>query len=291
MKKILITGSESYIGTSVENWFNQDIFRGRYQISTVDMRREEWINEDFSSYDVVFHVAGVAHQKETNENEHLYYEVNRDLSIKTAKKAKREGVRQFVLLSSMSVYGLSEGVITLNTKPNPSSHYGKSKLEADVAVKNLNDENFCVSILRPPLVYGKGCKGNYQLLRKCALNSPVFPLYQNQRSMVYIDNLAEYVRVIIDKQLPGIFFPQNKEYVSTCGMVRQIAKVHRRKILFIKAFNPMLSRSNALIVRKVFGNLIYIGGDVQKINMISFEESIRKTEEQEYKGEKYFKEK
>ena len=264
MKKILITGANSYIGTSFEKYMAQ--FGDEYVVNTVDMIGDGWKKKDFSSYDSVFHVAGIAHQKETLENAHLYYEVNRNLAIATAQKAKRDGVKQFILLSSMSVYGLETGVITKNTVPHPKSHYGKSKLQADEKIVKLNCDTFKVAILRPPMVYGKGCKGNYQRLRSFALKSPIFPDYPNQRSMVYIGNLCEFVKNMIDEQRRGLYFPQNAEYVNTSKMVKEIAEANGKLIRMTKVFNPFIKIILLRVVKKVFGNLVYDKSDLIEIN-------------------------
>lgn len=264
MKKILITGANSYIGTSFEKYMAQ--FGDEYVVNTVDMIGDGWKKKDFSSYDSVFHVAGIAHQKETLENAHLYYEVNRNLAIATAQKAKRDGVKQFILLSSMSVYGLETGVITKNTVPHPKSHYGKSKLQADEKIVKLNCDTFKVAILRPPMVYGKGCKGNYQRLRSFALKSPIFPDYPNQRSMVYIGNLCEFVKNMIDEQRRGLYFPQNAEYVNTSKMVKEIAEANGKLIRLTKVFNPFIKFVPLRVVKKVFGNLVYDKSDLIEIN-------------------------
>ncbi|MBP3793152.1 MAG: NAD-dependent epimerase/dehydratase family protein [Ruminococcus sp.] len=255
MKKILITGANSYIGTSFEKYMEQ--FGSDYSVDTVDMIGDSWKSVCFSGYDCVFHVAGIAHQKETLENAHLYYEVNRNLAIATAKKAKREGVKQFILLSSMSVYGMETGVITKKTIPHPKSHYGKSKLQADERIVKLDCDSFKVAILRPPMVYGKGCKGNYQRLRSFAFKSPIFPDYPNKRSMIYIDNLCEFVKQTIDSENHGLFFPQNAEYVNTSEMVKAIAEANGKNICFTKCFNLFIRLIPFRIIDKVFGSLIY----------------------------------
>ena len=190
MKKILITGANSYIGTHVENWLvKENSTQEKYKVDTLDMLDVNWINKDFTGYDVVFHVAGIVHQKETSRNESLYYEVNERLAISVAEKAKHSGIGHFIILSSMSVYGFDKGHITKSTLPSPKTHYGKSKYNADNRILEMANEKFVVSIVRPPMVYGKGCKGNYGLLRKIALKSPIFPKYNNERSMIYIDIL------------------------------------------------------------------------------------------------------
>ena len=255
MKKILITGAGSYIGTSFEKYMEK--FGNEYCIDTVDMIGDSWKSKSFSGYDCVFHVAGIAHQKETLENAHLYYEVNRNLAVATAKKAKREGVKQFILLSSMSVYGMDTGVITKQTVPHPKSHYGKSKLQADEKIVKLDCDSFKVAILRPPMVYGKGCKGNYQRLRSFAIKSPIFPDYPNQRSMVYIENLCEFVKNVVDEKKHGLYFPQNSDYVNTSEIVKLIAYENGKSIKLIKLFNPFIRLAPVGIVKKVFGSLVY----------------------------------
>ena len=262
MKKILITGAGSYIGTSFEKYMEQ--FGNNYSVDTVDMIGDSWKSVSFSGYDCVFHVAGIAHQKETLENAHLYYEVNRNLAIATAKKAKRDGVKQFILLSSMSVYGVETGVITKKTVPQPKSHYGKSKLQADEKIVKLDCDSFKVAILRPPMVYGKDCKGNYQRLRTFALKSPIFPDYPNKRSMVYIGNLCAFVKKTIDEEKSGLFFPQNAEYVNTSEMVRVIARLDNKKLFMPKIFNPFICLMRISIIKKVFGSLMY-----EKIDLVS----------------------
>ena len=255
MKNILITGKNSYIGTSLEKWLMKE--PDKYKVDSIDVKDESWKEYDFGKYDVVFHVAGIAHIKETKENKDLYYKINRDLAYEVAQNAKKDGVGHFIFLSSMSVYGIENGVIDKNTPLNPKTAYGKSKLEAEKLINTLQDDSFIIATLRPPMVYGKGCKGNYPRLAKLALKTPVFPKIDNKRSMIYIDNLSEFVKQLIDNRRGGLFFPQNAEYVNTSEMVRLIAEVHGRKIRMTKLFNPLLRLLDVSIVNKVFGDLVY----------------------------------
>lgn len=277
MKKILITGADSYIGTSFEKYMQQ--FE-EYTVDTVDMREETWRDKDFSVYDAVFHVAGIAHIKETTENASLYYKVNRDLAIETAKKTKESGVGVFVLLSSMSVYGKETGEINCATVPAPTSNYGKSKFEADETILQLADYDFRVAVLRPPMVYGKGCKGNYKRLSKLAKKTCAFPWINNERSMIYIENLCEFVRHVIDKCQTGIYFPQDKEYCCTSQMVEYIADCAQKKVIFMKIFNPIIRCMNISVVQKLFGNLVYekvdYGFDYHVVDAL--ENAIKKSE-------------
>lgn len=255
VKKILITGANSYIGTSFEKYIKQ--WSEKYKVDTIDMIDGNWKKKNFSGYDVVFHVAGIAHIKETKENAELYYKVNRDLVYEVARKSKNDGVKQFIFLSSMSVYGMETGVISKDTVPAAKSNYGKSKLQAEELIAPLQDSTFSIAVLRPPMIYGEGCKGNYVRLEKFALKSPIFPDIKNKRSMLYIDNLCEFVKMIIDDESKGLFLPQNDEYVCTSDMVREIAISHGKKIHMTKVFNPLLRVLKVSIVNKVFGNLIY----------------------------------
>lgn len=259
MKRILITGANSYIGTSFEHWLTK--YPDRYIVDTVDMVDGSWRNKDFSPYDVVFHVAGTAHVSSDPKLKDLYFKVNRDLAIETAKKAKSESVKQFIFMSSIIVYGdasKNKRVINKDTSPSPSNFYGESKLQAEEGLRALDDENFKIVILRPPMIYGKGCKGNYPKLSKAARILPIFPDIDNERSMLHIDNLCEFIRLMIDNEERGIFFPQNAEYVKTSEMVRLIAEANGKKIKLTKAFNPIIKRMYGInIVNKVFGNLVY----------------------------------
>lgn len=290
MKKILITGANSYIGTSLETYI-QNNYRDDYEIHTVDMLEGEWRNKSFGGYDSIFHVAGIAHSdngKISAEKEKLYYSVNTDLTIETAKKAKADGVKQFVFMSSAIVYGDSAPIgksklITRDTPVSPTNCYGDSKVKAEDGIRVLNDESFNVVILRPPMIYGNGSKGNYPLLVKIALKTPVFPYVNNARSMLYIENLCEFVRLMIENNEKGTFWPQNAEYSNTSELVRMIAEAHGKKVYLIKGFAwtlKILSHMTGL-VNKAFGNLTY-DQELSKYqicyNAVSRDDSIIKTE-------------
>lgn len=258
MKKVLITGANSYIGTSVEKYITEH-YPDECQFDTVDMVDGTWREKSFSGYDVVFHVAGIAHQKETKENAELYYKINRDLAIEVAQKAKADGVVQFIFLSSMSVYGLLTGRITKDSPLKPKTHYGKSKLQAENGIVSLADDSFKVCILRPPMIYGKGCKGNYQTLVKFAKKLKFFPYVKNERSMLYIENLCEFVRLMIVNEENGVFFPQNSEYTNTSKMVQMIAAAHGKKLHLVHGFGWAVKFMGLFtkLVRKAFGSLTY----------------------------------
>lgn len=265
MKKILITGAGSYIGTSFEEYMKQ--WSDRYQIDTVDMIGDGWMKYDFSGYDTVYHVAGIAHSdngKISKEKAKLYYEVNTKLTIRTAMKAKKAGVKQFIFMSSAIVYGDSAPIgkkkmITKDTPVKPANCYGDSKVKAENGLRKLEDENFKVVILRPPMIYGKGSKGNYPLMSKLAQKMPVFPYVDNCRSMLYIENLMEFVRLMIENEEHGTFWPQNAEYSNTSELVKMIAAEHCKRIVLVKGATVPLKLAGLAtgLVDKAFGNLAY----------------------------------
>lgn len=262
MKKILITGKNSYVGKSLERWLKN--YPGRYLIDSISLKDDSWKGQDFSKYDVVFHVAAVVHKEEKAEMKDLYYKVNRDLSIEVARKAKSSGVTQFIFMSTMAVYGKEgeideEVVITKETEPNPITYYGISKMEAENELMKLVDERFKVVVLRPPMIYGVNCPGNYARLEKLALKTPVFPFIKNKRSMLHVDKLCEDVKGYIDYEVSGLFLPQDNEYVNTSLLVKEIAEKNGKKLVLSNSlgfFVKTLGKRNALL-NKVFGNLIY----------------------------------
>ena len=261
MKRVLITGKNSYIGTAVERWLLRE--PENYVVDTIDMKDEAWVARDFSGYDVVFHVAAIVHQRERREAKAEYFRVNADLPVKVAAKAKADGVNQFIFMSTMGVYGENGKVgqaciITRQTVEQPTTYYGMSKLKAERDLAELGDSTFKIVVLRPPLVYGRNCPGNYLQLSLFARKAPMFPLFDNIRSMLHIDNLCEFIRLMIGHETSGRFFPQDAEYVSTSQLVKTIAKIHGRNIYMTRIFNPaiVLLRGGSLI-KKVFGNMIY----------------------------------
>lgn len=293
MKKVLITGAGSYIGTAFENWtvnHSLDIVT-----ETLDMKGEAWREHDFHGYDSIFHVAGLAHAdvgKVSEETKQLYYRVNCDLAVECAEKAKAEGVGQFIFMSSIIVYGDSAGigqqkVITRNTPLAPANFYGDSKVQAEAGLKKLDCDSFHVVILRPPMIYGKGSKGNYPLLAKLAGKLPFFPKEENQRSMLYIGNLCRFVELMVENEEQGVFYPQNKEYVRTADLVAAIAAEHGKRMRLTGIFHPALVLLGKMggkfgaLSDKAFGNLVYekeMSEYREEYRVYGFQESVHLTE-------------
>ncbi|MDX6153993.1 NAD-dependent epimerase/dehydratase family protein [Marinococcus sp. PL1-022] len=260
MKRLLITGGNGYIGSSLKKWLKH--YSNDYIVETISLRDESWKNANFSNYDVILHLAGIAHVSSDSKQKELYYKVNRDLTIEAAEKAKKDGVKQFIFMSSIIVYGdnsLNNGVITSSTIPYPKDFYGDSKLQAEQGIASLDSEGFKVAIVRPPMVYGENSKGNYPRLASLAKKTPIFPKVENKRSAIYIDNLCEFIRLTIEDQASGVFFPQNKEYISTSELVRLIAEVNGKNVMLTKIFNPFINllSKKVNIFYKLFGDLVY----------------------------------
>ena len=251
-----------------------------------------WKERDFSKYDTVFHVAGIAHADVGNVSEDVkqkYYQVNTDLTLEVANKAKEARVKQFIFMSSMIIYsGCDTKHITKDTKPKAENFYGDSKLQADLKLQEMNDESFKVVVVRPPMIYGKGSKGNYPQLAKLATKLPVFPIVDNKRSMLHIDNLCEFIKLMIDNEESGVFFPQNDEYTNTSDMVQMIANVKGHRIIMIPGFSKVITLLGSMnnkygqLANKAFGNYYYdmsMSESKNKYQVNNLEKSVILTEE------------
>ena len=268
-------GDDSYIGQSFEAFA-----KSRYDIKMVNSRDGVWKSVDFTGYDSVLHCAGIAHVKQTKKMMPLYYEINCDLAIDVAKKAKEEDVGQFIFLSTMAVYGTAKPEIVKDTAPNPnkSDFYGDSKLKAEQELQKLIGDGFKLCIVRPPMVYGKRCKGNFPKLVKLAKKVPIFPNYANRRSMIYIENLCSFFCRLVDGENEGVFLPQNQEYVNTTELVKNIAKCYGKRMFTTRLFNWLIwiLAKRVSVFEKMFGDLYYVKqGDESEYNVVDFEESVK----------------
>ena len=265
MTRLLITGATSYVGVSVANYLKK--WPDEFQVDAISLIDGSWRETSFRGYDAVFHVAGIVHDKKTKDDPaqaELYDRVNHRLAVETARKAKDEGVGQFIFMSTAGVYGLTaplgqELLIRRDTALSPSDNYGTSKLRAEEDLRKLADDHFRMVILRPPMIYGKGCKGNYVTLAKLAKKLPIFPKVENRRSVLYIDNLSELIRLLLEDRAEGTYCPQDSSYISTSWMVKQIARENGRRICLVGGFTWMLKllRKRFAAVDKAFGSLCY----------------------------------
>lgn len=169
-------------------------------------------------------------------------------------------------MSSIIIFGTKNEKIDLSTTPDPDNFYGDSKLQAEVNLNELATDNFIISHIRPPMVYGANSKGNFPLLVKLASKTPIFPNYENKRSMIYIKNLCEFLRIVIDGKISGELHPQNREYIKTSNLVSSIAKNKNHRVIQTKIFNPLIPLLTKInLVNKVFGDLYY-SKEISKVN-------------------------
>ena len=281
MKRVLIVGANSHIGTSFEIYVHD-----RLDVTTVSSMNNEWQTVDYSGFDSIIYVAGIAHQKQTKKNKDTYFWVNRDLAFAVAQKAKADGARQFVYLSSMAVYGMKSGEITDHAVPSPQTndYYSLSKWQAEGLISQLQSDDFHVTIIRPPMVYGPGCPGSFQALIRIVKLSPIIPTIKNKRSTIFIDNLTELLTITIEKSVAGIICPQNSDYACTSAMMEEIAVVLSKRRLRLSAVNVLIKLFVQICppLQKAFGNLYYSSETsapplMQDYNVVGFTDSIRKS--------------
>ena len=288
MKKILITGAGSYVGENVRKYIMQTA-GDQFVIDAVDTFGDNWKKADFSQYDVVYHVAGIAEVNGKKGMEQLYYKVNTDLTIEIAKHAQANGVKQFIFMSSMIVYketqSLKGNIITPESMPAPNGVYGDSKLKAEEGLKDVakGKGRMKVCILRPPMIYGPNSKSNLVRLGKLGTKVPFFPNWRNKRSMLYIDNLGEFVKQAVLRELEGTFYPQNRELSATVDIIRFFAKAAGHRIWITKLLNPFVWLGSFVLqpINKMFADSYYVPEMSEygfEYQIVSFEESLKKIE-------------
>lgn len=261
--RVLITGKGSYIGEHIKSHLESF----GYNVDEVDTINDQWKKTDFAQYDSIVHVAAIVHNDAKDASEELFKKVNTDLPVSIAKTAKENGVKQFVFMSTMGVFGKGkslrkeENVVTKDTVPNAVGGYGGSKLEAEKKLKDLESDTFRVAIVRPPNVYGPNCKGNYiSLFKKLALNLFICPYAYDdiKQSMLFVDNLSELIRLIVEKSADGVYMPQDDLIPNTVEIIRIIRRIYGKKThyskllgFFVKAFHKLP------LINKIYGGIQY----------------------------------
>ena len=282
--KILIIGKDSYIGNHIDEWLTQH----GYQVKQLDVLDDGWQQFDYSTYDSIVHVAGIVHQPKCKDWE-LYRRVNTEMPIAIATLAKEQGVKQYVFFSTMGVYGkgkeLKRNIIDEYTPLQPSGMYSRSKYLAELGLTEMQDENFNVAFVRPPSVYGKECRGGYikgfeSIVRKL----PVVPIiYKNvKQSFIYIDNLSELVRLLIERQMCGVFCPQDDKAVNANELLETIAKGLGKKYRGSRLMGYGVRLLSFLpIVKKAYGGIEYAKSlsAIKDMNyvVVPFDEGMRET--------------
>jgi UDP-glucose 4-epimerase len=258
MIKVLVIGAHSYIGQKFREYVSGMRNIG-IMTDLVSASDGAWRQVDFSLYDVVLHLSGIVHRKEKKDMERLYYEVNHNLAVEIARKAKENHIKQFIFMSTAAVFGSYNGCVTKETVPNPTTYYGKSKLAAEQDIIKLKTEEYHIAIIRPPMIYGDGCKGNYPKLVKHVKNMPVFFEFHNKRSILHIDKLSEYLLLLITNEYSGYFYPQDDKYMDICELVVKLRNEIGKNTYLISNLNFLIKFfcNKFAIVNKVFGDFYY----------------------------------
>jgi UDP-glucose 4-epimerase len=256
MAKILIIGANSFVGINYRK-FSQ--FKDIDEISLRDKRPED-IN--FSGYDVVLHLAAIVHQtKKISEKEYL--SINRDLCLEVAASAKKNGVRQFVFLSTVKVYGdfcPNHDIRNENSVCFPDDSYGRSKLAAEIGLRKLEDRDFVISIIRTAIVYGEGVRANMISLIKLIETIPLLPFKNtlNKRNYTYTGNLAGFIDQAIIERASGVFIAMDSNAISTTELVSYLSKSLGKKVILFKIpgiFLRLGCRYMPSVFERLYGSL------------------------------------
>ena len=252
--KLLITGSSGFVGSYFINKYKE-----KYNIKTFSFLKDNINTLGFNDIDVVFHLSALVHQMGGASAEE-YEKVNVTQTLQLAKKAKESGVKHFIFMSTVKVYGEeTNSVYTETTICNPEDEYGKSKLKAELELLKLEDENFKISILRTPIIYGYGVKANIKNLVNLVSKLSLLPFggIKNKRSMVYIGNLCHLVDEVIKQEKSGIFLATDDEPLSTLKLIKLIAKNLDKKIYLIKIpfFESLLKILKPSFHKRLYGSL------------------------------------
>ncbi|MDF2870893.1 MAG: putative UDP-glucose 4-epimerase [Anaerocolumna sp.] len=258
MKRVLVIGANSYIGKKFQDYVLKKI-EAEIKVDMITAADGGWRKLELYEYDTILHLAAIVHKKNKKSLETMYDEVNHNLPVELARVAKESGVRQLIFMSTIAVFGDKESCITKNTMPKPVTYYGKSKLAAENDIIKLRNNNFKISIVRPPMVYGEGCKGNYAKLEKLARFTPIFPEYHNKRSIIHIDRLNECIYDLILTNHEGYVHPQDYNYLDTCSEIVKIRKRLNKKTKLLQGFSPQIKFvvNKFRMVSKLFGDLYY----------------------------------
>ena len=267
---VLITGLNSYLAGNLSEELNNNDDK-----VTLCSVRNGIDDIELDNIDVVVHCAAIVHNKKASTE--LYKQVNVDLTVSLAKKAKENGCKGFCFISSMAVFGKTEN-ITRHTRPTPVSEYAKSKLAAERQLLKLASTDFFISIVRPPMIYGRNCPGNYGILSDIVQKSPFFPDSENCKSFIYIDNLTSHILQVIHASKTIVTHPTDEKNVSVFDFAREIALCHGKKLFQAKIIGALLKNIKFSVINKAFGNAYYNDDIATRIKKVSFADAVKLTE-------------
>ena len=252
MSRILITGANSFVGT---NYIKSSIHK---EISEISLFQNNPEQIDFTGYDVVIHLVAIVHQSRRIKDD-KYFKINRDLCLEVAEHARNGGVKQFIFLSTVKVYGEfipNSGPWNEDSVCLPEDSYGKSKYEAEVALRKMETTNFIVSIIRTPLVYGVGVKANMLSILRLVDKFPILPLAKvnNKRSFTSAENLVAFIDRIIERRASGIFIAMDEKPLSTTDLVYLISRYLNKRV-FLFRMPEFIVEAGKSLIPKIFDRL------------------------------------
>lgn len=253
----LVTGSTGFLGKHLLPKLSKVV-----NVSTVSLRRTKLSEIELGQIDSIVHLAGLAHQMQKIDPKR-YFDVNKDQTLALAQKAKDAGVKHFIFISTVKVYGDNDihGVLNEDSECHPSDPYGQSKRDAEIALQAMENEKFTVSIIRPPLIYGAGVKGNLDRIINLAIKLPILPFgnIQNERSMVYAGNVSALIQKLLEKQTSGIFIAGDKTRKSTTDLVNTIIdkmNLNKANIAIPGIIRLILRKIKPAIYHRLFNDFI-----------------------------------
>jgi len=242
MSSIFFTGSSGFVGSNLKRYFGVSCI-----ISEFKREKELEIHSN-----AVIHLAGKAHDLKNTSTPEEYYQVNTELTKKVFDAFLASEVQVFITLSSVkAVADEVEGSLTEEHIPNPITHYGKSKLLAELYILSKDiPKGKRVYILRPCMIHGPGNKGNLNLLYSMISKGLPWPLvsFENSRSYLSIDNLCFIIKELIEREdIPsGVYNVADDVPLSTNEIVKMIAESMGKKVRIL-SLNKNLIRLMARV--------------------------------------------
>lgn len=252
--RVLITGASGFIGSYFINKY-----KSSYSFETFSFLKDNFDALNLKDIDCILHLSALVHQM-GGASEEAYEQINLNQTLKLAQKAKEYGVKHFVFMSTVKVYGEENKKAYSEISPtHPKDAYGKSKLQAEIALSQLEEKNFCVAIVRTPIVYGYGVKANIQNLIKLIKKVPILPFgdIHNRRSMIYVGNLCHLLDAILTQKAQGVFLASDDKALSTSELIEYIAKHLHKRLHLVKVplFSSLLKQLKPLLYQRLYQSL------------------------------------
>ena len=275
---VAVSGSSGFVGTHLLNACRKSGLTG----IPIAHRSEAPATGQLPRADALVHLAAIAHSDAADYSEVIA--VNRDLPIEIARCARESGYRHFVFLSSAMVWGSSYDSVHMGTVEKPDTAYGHAKLEAEHALLATSSPDWIVSIIRPPLLYGAGVKGNLAKLLRAVHRWPICPLgvATNRRSLANVENLSEFIVYLIQRGLSGQYAFQDEDPVSTFEVLKRMAThmpYHGRIVPTPRWMQNIVHSIAPRAARRMFGSFVVEDSSVVQTGFVpqsTMEDGFRK---------------